>query len=56
MKFLLFLNKLATIDSKKHSKEIYNPANGKVVNEITPATSWPLTGTITLEFGKSDLP
>lgn len=48
--------RLASFDTKTHKVAIHDPASGKVIAEINAATSWPLVGTITLEFGEVDLP
>lgn len=49
-------DKLASVDSQTKNIQILDPKDGSVVKEIKPIVSWPTTGTITLEFGESDLP
>ena len=48
-------DKLASVNSKNHKIEIHDPT-GKVIATITADTVWPVSGTVTLEFGESDLP
>lgn len=47
---------LASVNIKTHKVEIHDPATGKVIATIDVATTWPVAGVITLEFGESDLP
>lgn len=48
-------NALTKIDAVSHVIKVYNAA-GEVVAEIQAESTWPLHGTVTLEFGASDLP
>lgn len=48
-------DKLVSINLQTHKVEIHDPS-GKVVAQINAATVWPVLGTVTLEFGESDLP
>ncbi len=49
-------NAIVTVNSNSHGIQIKDPVTGKVIKEIFPATVWPVVGTVTLEFGESDLP
>lgn len=48
--------RLATVNPQNNAVQIRDPATGEVIKEIKPATAWPTTGVITLEFGQSDWP
>jgi murein DD-endopeptidase MepM/ murein hydrolase activator NlpD len=48
-------DKLVSINLKTHKVEIHDPS-GKVITQINASTVWPVLGTVTLEFGESDLP
>lgn len=48
-------DQLATINLQSHMIQIRDP-KGKVIATIKAQTIWPTTGTVTLEFGASDLP
>ncbi len=49
-------NALVTVNASSHGVELKDPVTGKVIKEIFPNTVWPVVGTVTLEFGASDLP
>lgn len=46
---------LVSVDEVTNAIEIKDPASGEVVKTIYPYVVWPVTGKITLEFGKSSL-
>lgn len=48
-------DKLASVNVDSHKIEIHDPT-GKVIATIDSATSWPVSGVVTLGFGESDLP
>lgn len=48
-------DKFATVNLKTRMVEIHDPT-GKVVANIKIASTWPVNGAVTLEFGESDLP
>lgn len=48
-------DKLASVNVDSHKIEIHDPT-GKVIATIDAATSWPVSGVVTLGFGESDLP
>ena len=49
-------NTLVSVNPKSHGIELKDPVTGKIIKEIFPSTIWPVVGTVTLEFGESDLP
>lgn len=48
-------DQLVTINAANQTIEIRDPT-GKVISTIQTETVWPVQGTVTLEFGESDLP
>lgn len=48
-------DKLASVNVDSHKIEIHDPT-GKVIATIDAATSWPVSGVVTLEFGEFHLP
>ncbi len=46
---------LATINVQGHTIEIHDPT-GKIIAQIRAATTWPVFGVVTLEFGEPDFP
>ena len=49
-------NKLVTVNPTTHTIELRDPVTGRVIKEISQPMVWPLSATVTLEFGQSDLP
>jgi len=49
-------DKLVSLNEITQTVEIRDPTSGKVITTINSPMVWPVTGVITLEFAKSDLP
>ncbi len=47
---------LASVNATTHKVEIHDPRTGQIIATIDAATTWPVSGVVTLEFGESDLP
>jgi len=49
-------DKLVAADLETKAVEIFDPTTGEAVATINSEMSWPLNGTVTLEFGVPHLP
>jgi murein DD-endopeptidase MepM/ murein hydrolase activator NlpD len=47
---------LATLDPQTQAVQIHDPANGSIIDLITQPRIWPISGTVTQDFGVIDLP
>lgn len=52
----LVSERLATSNEKTNEVELRDPATGKIIATINSSTKWPVSGTVTLEFGEIHLP
>jgi len=47
---------LATFNPQTTEVDIHDPASGEIVDHVATIATWPVSGSVSLEFGQSDLP